>query len=484
MRRRSRVVFAAILCVAVWSMALTVAAAVAVAVTVPGHHLWRDWVFTSDVFEDEEAVAVAVAPGGYPVVVGTSVGAPGGDTDIRYVSYEATTPVWRWNAVPLTWDGPAGGDDRPAGVVTDAGGDAYVAGTTTVVGGTTDIVVLKLLGADPTGPLSGDLLWARQFDGAAGANDEAQAIAADSSGNIYVTGGSENARGDSDVVTVKYRPDGTRAWVRRLDSPSKLADRGLAIAVRGASVYVAGVSRRSGRADDIVLARYTTAGSRTWVRYYDDPQHRSDTVAGIACSGTSVYLCGAGKVGATAPGDALLLKYDAKGARAWARFAGSKGGDDAWGDVAVDGKGRVHVTGTFFRKATADDISTRVYRSNGSLQWGAYFSSAGSRADTGRALAVDASRRTYVCGSIAGAAGDGDMAALCYGPTGARAWFSRCPDPAAYLTEVNWGDDRANDIALVAGAAYIAGASTVYHPLSGGGYGGTTLDFITLKLER
>jgi hypothetical protein len=450
----------------------------------PGEHLWDSWVFTSDVYEDEEAVAVTVAPGGCPVTVGTSVEVPGGDTDIRYVSHEATTPIWRWNAVPLTWDGPAGSADTAAGVVTDAAGHAYVAGTTTVAGGSTDIVLLKILGVDPAGPFSGDLLWARQCDGAAAGDDQAEAIAADAAGNVYVTGGSVSGHGDSDVITVKYRPDGTREWVRTFDSPSKQSDRGLVIAVRGSSVYVGGVSRRTGHADDIVLIRYTTAGARKWVRYYDDPLHRSEVVSGIACAGSSIYLCGAGRFGVVAPGDAVLLKYDGKGARAWARYSGGKAGSDNWSDVAVDGKGRVHVAGTSFHAATADDIAAAVYRPDGVLHWGAWFSSAGSGADSGQALAVDATQRTYVCGSIQRATGDSDVAVLCYGPSGVKEWFSRYPDPAWYLTEANWGDDRAADIALVAGAVYVAAASTVYHVASGGGYGGTTLDFTTLKFAR
>ena len=482
MRYFTRAATAVITCAAVWCVLIGVAS---VAAASPGDHLWSDWVYTSDVFEDEEATAVTIAPGGYPVVVGTSVGTPGGDSDIRYVSYDAATSLWRWNAVPLTWDGAAGGDDRAAGVVTDAAGNAYIAGTTTVAGGTTDIVVLKVLGVDPAGPLSGDLLWAREYGGPAGKDDAAAAIAMDAAGNVYVTGGSVNAAGTMDVVTVKYRPDGTRAWVRLLDSPSKKLDRGLAISVRGAAVYVAGVSRRSGRADDAVLIKYSTAGKREWVRYYDDPLHLSEEVTGIASTGSAIYLCGAGKVGVVAPGDALLLKYDTRGAFKWARYAGGKAGDDAWNDVAVDDKGQAHVTGTFFRKGTADDIATSVYGADGNTRWGAWYSSAGSGRDIGQALAVDAARRTYVCGSIRRPTGDNDVAVLCYGPNGPTTqWSSRYPDSNAYLTETNWGDDHAAAIALVPGAVYVAGASTVYHDLSGGGHGGTSLDFLVLKLQR
>lgn len=460
------------------TIALTFVLCTAGAQAFPGQHLWQDWIYIGGVYEDEQAVAVAMAPGGYPVVVGTTV-TPGGDRDIRFASYDATTSVWRWNAVLPRWDGPGGGDDTPAGVVIDKAGDAYIAGTTTVPGGGTDIVVLKILGTD-TGPLpGGTVLWARRYNGGANRDDEAEAIARDAAGNVYVTGGSRRADGSWDMITVKYRPNGTRAWTRRHNNGARRFDRGLAIAVRGSKVYVAGVSRRKGRADDVVLIKYTTAGKQQWRRYYDDRLHRSEGVTGIACTSSSVYVCGAGKFTSIKPGQAMLLKYGANGKRRWVRFAGGTGGDDSWADVAVDRKGRVHVTGTFFRAATADDIETRVYYASGRRQWRFPFTSQGSGLDTGTALAVDSSRRTYVCGSLQNAGGDADMIVLCYPAAGGGStWFTRYPDPAVYAGEANVGEDRANDIALVGGAAYVVGGSTVEH------FGTPTLDFQTVKIER
>jgi len=468
-----------------FTIALSAVLCGAVAQALPGDRLWKDWAFTSGVYEDEEAVAVEIAPGGYPVIVGSAVQTAGGDTDIRYRSYMPTSSIDRRAGAALPWDGPGGGDDTAAGVAIDDAGAIYVAGTASMPGGSTDMVVLKV---DPATGLPAASPWPCFYDGP-GSDDETEAIARDANGNVYVTGGSQRADGSWDTVTVKYRPDGTRAWVERHNNGGTRFDRGLAIAVQGGSVYVAGTSRRKGRADDVLLIRYTTGGKRLWVRYYDDPQHRSETVTAIACHGASVYVCGAAQSTKVKPGQAMLLKYGRGGALRWVRFAGQKGGGDVWMDVAVDGAARVHVTGTFSQTGTAGDITTSVYHADGRRQWRAYFSSSGNRHDTGTALAVDAARRTYVCGSIENAAGTTDMIVLCYGPASVSSqWYSRYPDPTAYPSgdreETDSGDDRANDIALVNGALYVVGASTVAHPLAPPSPAGRSLDFLTVKMER
>jgi hypothetical protein len=455
---------------AVVCAALVVAPAIAGAY--PGQHLWSDTVHTSAVLEDDSAAALTIGQGGHPIVVGSAITAAGGAPDIRYVSYDGSTPLWRWTGVPLTWG--AGGADTACGVVQTGGAD-YIAGTTQAA--SADYVVLKL------DDVTGSLLWATYYDGADKA-DEAEAVAADSAGNVYVTGGSVGG-GTMDIATVKVRPDGSVAWALRFDSPAHQLDRGLAIAVQGQAVYVAGISHRPGHADDLVLIKYSLGGTRLWVRYYDDPLHRSEAVGAIATDAAGVYVCGGGKATAKAPGDALLVKYSPAGALQWAAWAGRPAGNDFWNDVAVGTQGRLHVTGSFFSRATAGDIATSVYTSAGAMKWRRLFSSSGRRPDAGTALAVDASGRTYVAGSVENSFGNADVAVIAYSAPGTMTlWWSRYPDPLGYPAESDRGDDYAEDIALAGGAVYVAGAATVHDPLGAGGAGGLSLDFLTLKLER
>jgi hypothetical protein len=265
-----------------------------------------------------------------------------------------------------------------------------------------------------------------------------------------------------DMYTMKLRPDGTVAWSRRHNNASTRFDRGLAIAVYGSSVYVAGLSDRRGHGDDVVLKKYTLDGDTRWVRYYDDPLNRHESVTGLAVSAGAVYVCGSGRATATKPGDALLLKYRTDGRLSWARWsAGSAGGDDGWNDVAIDAKGRAHVTGYHKRAGTGIDIVTALYSTTGTMTWGRGFSSTGKRADVGTGLAVDADGRTYVSGWRTGSDLDIDWVAMKYGTTGTTLWTTVYPDPVGYpvdpFKEIDLGDEMATDVCLSSTYAFVVG---------------------------
>ena len=470
----------ALVAVALAALAALAAPGAAAAAT-PGAHLWWDTVFNVGGSGDESAVAVSADASAYPVIAGDAITSAGGDADIRYRSYDLTG-LLRWNAVGTTWPSPTvpGQSDRAAGlVVDDARNAAYVAGTTQTAATGNDVVLLRVLDVDPGGPFSGDLVWSATYDAAASRDDEAEAVAVDKYGNVYVTGGTQRADGSMDVLTVKFRPSGAVAWVRRHNNSRARLDRGLAIAVRGSAVYVAGVSSRKGHGDDLVLLRYSLSGKRAWVRYYDDPLRRHESVAGIAAAAGAVYVCGSGKSRNTGGGDALLVKYRADGKRLWARYArGNGGGLDAWSDVAVDPKGRPHVTGFLDRKATGDDVVTRVYRQTGKLWWQAAFSSAGSEMDIGTALAVDGSSRTYVCGSLTRCSGDVDGVVLAYSAKGSMLWNTTYPDTAAYPAQTDAGEDVLEDIAVAGAYVYAVGRQDVSHA------GTIDADMLTLAIQR
>ena len=472
-RAAARTVAAAVVLAALAALAVP-GAAVARA---PGDYVWADTVFSLGGNGDEAAVAVTTDSAGYPIIAGDAVTSAGGGLDIRYRSY-LLNGLLRWNAVGTTWANPAdpAADDTAAGVVVDdARNCVYVAGTTRGLGTGKDVVLLKVLDSDPGGPLSGDLIWSRVYNAAADRNDEAEALALDRYGNVYVTGGTQRADGSMDVLTVKYRANGTVAWVKRHNNSRARFDRGLAIAVRGNAVYVAGVSNRKRHRDDLVLVRYSLSGSRRWVRYYDDPLRRHETLTGIAATSGAVYLSGSGKSTNTRPGDALLVKYRSDGKRLWARYVkGSGGGDDAWNDVAVDSKGRAHVVGFLDRRATGEDIVTRVFTAAGGLLWQSGYSSTGRHMDVGTALAVDGSGRTYVCGRRAGILGDVDGVVIKYSARGVTLWSTVYPEPG--VPDV--GDDWFEDIAVAGSSVYAVGRQEVDH----GGL--VDADFLTVRIQR
>ena len=104
---------------------------------------------------------------------------------------------------------------------------------------------------------TGDQMWAKRYSGAGNSTDFAEAIAADSSGNVYVHGRSFEI-GSTDYVTICYNSDGTENWKMNYNGPASQTDIGSAIAVKGNAVYVTGYSMSSANNYDYTTIKYTT----------------------------------------------------------------------------------------------------------------------------------------------------------------------------------------------------------------------------------
>lgn len=148
--------------------------------------------------------------------------------------------------------------ERPTGIAVDSGGNAYVAGYTeeTTFPTTTGAYDTSYSGGVRDGFLfklnsSGGVAWSTFLGG--NAEDTAQAVALDSSGNPWVTGYTKSANfptvnpyasqgaGDADAFVTKVDPGGASlAYSTYLGGGG--TDYGFAIAVRGAYVYVAGMT--------------------------------------------------------------------------------------------------------------------------------------------------------------------------------------------------------------------------------------------------
>jgi len=78
-------------------------------------------------------------------------------------------------------------------------------------------------------------------------NDYANGVATDSSGNVYVTGGTKGgldgntSAGDTDLFVVKYNSSGTKQWTKQLGTSSNDIAKGVATDSSG-NVYVTGIT--------------------------------------------------------------------------------------------------------------------------------------------------------------------------------------------------------------------------------------------------
>jgi hypothetical protein len=136
---------------------------------------------------------VVVGGDGGVIVVGSAIV----DLQLRMatVKYSGATGVEIWGPAIAANSGPY---DEAVQAATDSHSDVFVTGYM-YNGGSLDFGTIKYRGAD------GAVLWGpRLFDGPAGGNDRAYAIALDGAGNPIVAGTSVNAFGTRDIVLVEY----------------------------------------------------------------------------------------------------------------------------------------------------------------------------------------------------------------------------------------------------------------------------------------
>ncbi len=294
-----------------------------------------------------------------------------------------------------------------------------------------------------------DTAWVRTYNGPASSDDWAEAIAVDDSGYVYVTGHSFGSGTGRDYATIKYKPDGDTAWVRRYNNASVNGDDwGEAIAVDGSgNVCVTGFSSGgSGTRDDYLTIRYLPDGriAKLWPQRYDGTGNYYDDAWAIAVDGSgNIYVTGA-SYGSGTSYDYATIKYYPYGTAAWEkRYDGGSHDDDRASDVAVDDSGYVYVTGASYDTPTSYDYVTIKYEPDGDTAWVRRYNGTGNDEDKAYAIAVDGFGNVYVTGWSVGSGQSRDYLTIKYLPNGdiAPGWPERYDGPAS-------SRDEAYDIAV------------------------------------
>jgi len=192
---------------------------------------------------------------------------------------------------------------------------------------------------------NGSVAWADRYDNrdVANARDEAAAIAVDLSGNVYVTGRSQGSGLDFDIVTIKYSSNGGRLWVARYNnSLANGNDEAVAIAADSAgNVFVTGHSF-NGTNNDYITIMYNSSGIEQWAIRYDNSG--IDEAADIAIdTDGNIYVTGRSQDGGDF--DYFTIKYDSSRNMVWRVRYDSTFGDDEARALVIDSLGNVYVTG-------------------------------------------------------------------------------------------------------------------------------------------
>jgi hypothetical protein len=286
------------------------------------------------------ATAIAVDSTGNVYVTGISWGGTATQFDYATIKYDATgTELW-----VARYNGPASGNDGATAIAVDSGtGNVYVTGNSLGTG--QPFGDYATVAYDRTGMQ----LWVARYTGPGNMFNNAKAIAVDSrTGNVYVTGESMGIGTFTDYATVAYDSNGAQLWVARYNGPGNDKDEANAIAVDGAgNVYVTGESAGLGTLIDYATVAYDSNGAELWVARYNGPANGYDIANAIAVdSSGSVYVTGRSEGIGTGYDYATIAYNSATAAEQWvARYNGPGNGQDIAYAIAVDSTRNVYVTG-------------------------------------------------------------------------------------------------------------------------------------------
>ncbi len=206
-----------------------------------------------------------------------------------------------------TYVGPAPGYNSAEALALDVSGDLYVAGTSE--GGVTglDCALLKY---DPLG----HRLWSARYSYPGNGTDIARSMVTDASRNVYLAGYSLGNGTGYDYLTMKYDSDGNLLWNARYDGPAGGDDVASAIAIdQFGSSYVSGCSQGNGTAYDFATVKYDSQGNLMWVARYDGGNGSDDRARALALDTTNeVYVTGS-STGTKVDSDYVTVKYSQTG---------------------------------------------------------------------------------------------------------------------------------------------------------------------------
>lgn len=344
-----------------------------------------------------------------------------------------------------TYNGPGNGSDMAFDLVRDATGNIYVTGQSW------GSDVLKDDYATIKYSPAGSQLWVKRYNGPGNFSDIARAIAVDDSGYVYVTGTSYSNSTHYDYTTIKYYSNGDTAWVRRYNGPGDYIDDACDIAVDASGyVFVTGVSYNSDSTADYATIRYKPNGDTAWVRRYNGPGNGSDWPHALSVDNSgNVYVTGE-SYGTSL--DYATIKYKWNGDTIWVRRYGSGGYNDRAYAISIDISGNVYVTGSSY--GYYEDFITIKYDSNGDTAWTRRYNGTASNADEPYAMAVDSAGNVYATGRSYGGIGTiHDYATVKYNSSGTQQWVAIYNGPANNV-------DEARAIALDdSGNVYVTGYS-------------------------
>lgn len=338
-----------------------------------------------------------------------------GNTDILLAKYNsAGVQLWIQQ-----YAGAGNGHDFAAGlVVTDTYAILTGAVTTSTASPTTDIITMKYSSA-------GVYQWATTYNGSGNNFDSGKHVILDPSGNVYITGGSYNASGNIDFVTIKYNTSGIQQWVSAYDYTSHLDDSAIKVVISGSNLTVTGPVTISTNNYKLATLTYAQSnGSLTATNISTVTTTSSVTaVTDLTSDGSgNIYIVGSSFVSGQGY-NYYVQKLNSTLVSAWTyTYNGASNLDDVTRAVQVDASGNVYISGYSTSSTQGRNIVTMKLNSSGTLQWTQTINGSGNGDDEGADMILDASANLYLTGYQTLSSTNTDYYTVKYNSSGTKIW--------------------------------------------------------------
>jgi hypothetical protein len=379
------------------------------------------WTHTIDIPSASAVVPAAIMYSSLgEIMITGEVIAANGKSDFFTAQYSSTGDL-NWIS---QYGVPSMLNDRATGMALLPGGKTVVTGEATFSSGR-DFLTLCY-------DSNGSGLWLDSIDGKSPSIERPFAQDIDPvTGDIYQVGQGKSVELNSDMITVKYRADGTVAWARYFPGEAGEQDIGWSVKADGmGNVYSAGrtMLNTSPRINEARLIKYDGNGNILWMSAYPDSGYMAQEEVLLAVDESGGVYAG------TVSGSfkLLVIRYDSNGQLVWKQEYAPENyyGWTNISGIRLDVEGNLYAAGTAIPYLGAFIMSTVKFSADGTLLWEKETILPGSPASRAAGIEVDKTGNAYVTGHITDAGGIHKFITVKFNATGSEEWITISDKPA------------------------------------------------------
>ena len=276
----------------------------------------------------------------------------------------------------------------------DTAGNSYITGTSQrTLAGIIDCITIKVNNA-------GIEQWASRYPTAASDDSYGNAIAVDTSGNVYVAGRIEYFSSSDDWLVIKYNSSGVQLWTDVHNGPGNGYDEALDIIVApNGNATACGYAQSSNLngARNALVKQYNSSGGVVWTDTYTNPNLQSDDLLrGMGYSTNGYLFVGGHTNNINNNRDAFAICYNSNGVRQWTTIYHDSTGivQETIASVVIDTVGNIYFGGASLYRGCITKVN-----SDGSIGWRrTWIGEMPSGYDILNSIAIDDSGGVYAAG--------------------------------------------------------------------------------------